>query len=70
MLAAEKRNREDLADVLKTFYVGIVDDRNVVIKRFKRRAEHAGVSDASQQENNADKRDIVFGDLRKKIVHD
>ena len=69
MLAAEKRRREDLADIRETFYVGIADDRDIIIKRLKRGGEHAGMGDRSKQENNAHKRHIVFGDLMSNHLH-
>ena len=69
VLAAEERCREDLFDIRETFYIRIVDDRNIIIKCLKRRVEHAGVSNKPEQKNNANKRYVVFGDFVSKVWH-
>ena len=70
MFAAEKGFRKDLTNIRKTFYVQVIDDGNIIIDGLERGAEYAGMGHKPEQENKADQRNVIIGNLVGKIGHD
>ena len=59
VFAAEERRLKDLTYIGKILDVFIVDNRDIIIKCFKRGRKHAGMRYETKQNDDADKADVT-----------